>query len=278
MPQIDLADIHDFLGTHWLILLYDVEENTWLYRDGRLYVFAADMARASGEDDWWRDCRYRQFGTERRDACAVYEVEKRERELVAVWVHGVDVPDELRETRLPSASGPLETGTDDGSGGPSVSASQVPRPGINLAEVKNFLVRLILDIGLSPEDWQRTLKHFNYACACCGREPEKQKDADHAIPINKEQLGEHRAGNVVPCCRDCNQKKHAKDYVQFLSGKERGADRIRRIEELMQECGYRPIREHHLARSVRDLLDSVRSGTEARVLRAKSILASLVGR
>ena len=39
---------------------------------------------------------------------------------------------------------------------------------------------------------------------------------EHAIPINKEVLGEHRLGNIVPSCKQCNSEKHKKSFEEFL--------------------------------------------------------------
>ena len=39
---------------------------------------------------------------------------------------------------------------------------------------------------------------------------------EHEIPINKSMIGEHKLGNLVPSCKECNDKKHHKSYEDFL--------------------------------------------------------------
>ena len=63
---------------------------------------------------------------------------------------------------------------------------------------------------------------------------------DHAIPINREYLGEHKLGNLVPACRDCNSRKAGNDYREFLFDE---TDRLERIEEHMHKNNYAPLRE-----------------------------------
>jgi hypothetical protein len=61
---------------------------------------------------------------------------------------------------------------------------------------------------------------------------------EHAIPINREKLGEHKLGNLVPSCDACNRRKHDMDYKEFLNG---NLAAIERIEEYMRSRGYVPL-------------------------------------
>lgn len=61
---------------------------------------------------------------------------------------------------------------------------------------------------------------------------------EHAVPINKEKLGEHRLGNLVPSCNGCNSNKAGKDFREFLGENTRA---IRKIEEYMDSRNYVPL-------------------------------------
>ncbi|NVC93102.1 HNH endonuclease [Vibrio natriegens] len=109
-----------------------------------------------------------------------------------------------------------------------------------IGNAQNLLVRNILSyLGteqFSEEDWQATKAYFNQKCAYCG-EP-KELVIEHAIPINKVYLGEHRLGNLVPSCRECNSAKASKDFREFLEGRD---DKIAAIEAYMDEKNYVPL-------------------------------------
>jgi len=40
---------------------------------------------------------------------------------------------------------------------------------------------------------------------------------DHLVPMNKEALGLHAWGNIVPACKTCNASKHYKNWAKFIS-------------------------------------------------------------
>jgi hypothetical protein len=61
---------------------------------------------------------------------------------------------------------------------------------------------------------------------------------DHAVPINRTDLGEHRIGNMVPSCKECNDKKGNKDFREFL---EENNDKIEAILAYMRSKNYVPI-------------------------------------
>lgn len=77
-----------------------------------------------------------------------------------------------------------------------------------IGNAQNLVIRNILSsIGLetfSEEEWKSAKDYFSHKCAYCGSETELLMG--HAIPINKEKLGEHRLENLVPSCKLCNTK------------------------------------------------------------------------
>ena len=108
---------------------------------------------------------------------------------------------------------------------------------------QNLLVRNILsNLGgesFKQEDWENTKKYFDYKCAYCGSDGDLV--IEHAIPINKVSLGEHRLGNLVPSCKTCNSKKADKDYKIFL---DEDQNRIDKIEKYMDSRNYTPLGEN----------------------------------
>ncbi|MEZ9670272.1 HNH endonuclease [Vibrio atlanticus] len=109
-----------------------------------------------------------------------------------------------------------------------------------IANAQNLLVRNILsNLGTEQfleEDWQETKAYFNHRCVYCGES--KELIIEHAIPINKVYLGEHRLGNLVPSCKECNSAKASKDFREFLEGCD---DQIAVIEAYMAEKNYTPL-------------------------------------
>jgi hypothetical protein len=87
---------------------------------------------------------------------------------------------------------------------------------------------------------------------------------DHAVPISKDSLGEHRLGNLVPACHPCNSAKGQNAYDTYLRGEHRIPDakaRITVIEEHMARHGYRPLTtvlDQEGVEQVRAALDELR--------------------
>lgn len=111
-----------------------------------------------------------------------------------------------------------------------------------IGNAQNLFVRNILsrigDESFSEKDWQATKEYFGQRCAYCGAEGELV--IEHAIPINKERLGEHRLGNLIPACRSCNAKKADQDFREFL---EEDPVAIARIEAYMDSRNYVPLED-----------------------------------
>jgi 5-methylcytosine-specific restriction endonuclease McrA len=116
---------------------------------------------------------------------------------------------------------------------------------------QNGLIRNILsnlgEESFNENDWEETKKYFNNKCAYCGTEGVLV--IEHAIPINKEKLGEHKIGNIVPACKNCNQNKADKDYKEFLGDK---SSAINKIEQYMKIKNYIPLGDNE---QIKYLLD-----------------------
>ena len=112
-----------------------------------------------------------------------------------------------------------------------------------IGNAQNLFVRNILSsIGsesFNELDWIATKKHFAHKCAYCGAEEELLME--HAVPINKEKLGEHRLGNLVPSCKTCNANKSNKDYREYLAD---NTEAIDRIEQYMDSRNYVPLEDN----------------------------------
>jgi hypothetical protein len=73
---------------------------------------------------------------------------------------------------------------------------------------------------------------------------------DHAVPINKAKLGEHRIGNLVPSCQECNAKKGDRDYREYLAGDD---EKIKTIELYMESRNYVPLGDNEQVRMILEL-------------------------
>ena len=58
-------------------------------------------------------------------------------------------------------------------------------------------------------DWKKCKEFFNNECAYCGRKL-KNLTQDHFIPLSKGE--NYTKDNIVPACRNCNCRKHNKDF------------------------------------------------------------------
>lgn len=121
-----------------------------------------------------------------------------------------------------------------------------------IGNAQNLFVRNILsNIGhesFNENDWQETKAYFMNKCAYCGAETDLV--VDHAIPINKAKLGEHRIGNLVPSCNDCNVRKGNRDYSEYLNGDE---EKRQMIESYMDSKNYVPLGNNEQVRMILDL-------------------------
>lgn len=69
---------------------------------------------------------------------------------------------------------------------------------------------------LTEEEWQGTLKEFNYKCAYCGGESDLEKD--HFVPVSKD--GEYTIDNIIPSCINCNRSKYNYDFFDWYINQE----------------------------------------------------------
>ena len=121
-----------------------------------------------------------------------------------------------------------------------------------IGNAQNLLVRNILsnlgEESFSQGRWEETKAYFDNQCAYCGSAGELV--IEHAIPINRISLGEHRLGNLIPSCRSCNAKKSDKDYREFLNGQQ---SRIEKIEGYMESRNYVPLGDNEQVAKILDM-------------------------
>ncbi len=116
--------------------------------------------------------------------------------------------------------------------------------GYAIGKASNLLVRNILsNLGteqFNNQDWEETKQYFKNRCVYCGEES-KNLIMEHAVPINKKSLGEHRLGNIVPSCKECNNSKGSTSFVDFLSNDN---IKIEAIKKYMDDKNYAPLGEN----------------------------------
>jgi hypothetical protein len=115
--------------------------------------------------------------------------------------------------------------------------------GTAIGNSQNLFIRNILsNLGqesFTENDWNLTKDYFLHKCAYCAAETDLL--IEHAIPINKEKLGEHKLGNIVPSCKTCNSRKAGKDFREFL-GDDSAA--IEKIEQYMDSRNHVPLEDN----------------------------------
>ena len=102
------------------------------------------------------------------------------------------------------------------------------------SDISNSAIRIFLqavgelhDKKRGQEPFKKTLAQrrallaeFEGACCYCGIQiDEKSMTDDHVVPINKQFLGLHCWGNIVPACKDCNNEKNTSTWEEFLKSK-----------------------------------------------------------
>lgn len=118
-----------------------------------------------------------------------------------------------------------------------------------IGNAQNYFVRNLLSrIGnesFTEKDWLAAVQHFDGRCAYCGEFTKLVMD--HAVAINRTSLGEHRLGNLVPACADCNSAKSQKSYAEFAAHQ---PEVLARIADYMESRGYQPLGEHPEVRAL----------------------------
>ena len=131
------------------------------------------------------------------------------------------------------------------------------------SDISNSAIRIFLqkvgrfydqERGFSPftptkPQKEELVEFFSYQCCFCGTDVNiKTLSQDHLIPMNKEHLGLHAWGNVVPCCKDCNSSKQQRDWQLFLAEKCSGTlfeEREAKIHDFVSHKQYDPTLDLH---------------------------------
>lgn len=79
-------------------------------------------------------------------------------------------------------------------------------------------VREGVGTGLTSAEWTQIQARFGGLCAYCKNAP--GLTMDHVIPLSKG--GAHAASNVVPACKTCNSKKHARTPEEWAAATQKG--------------------------------------------------------
>lgn len=116
------------------------------------------------------------------------------------------------------------------------------------ADVPNRIVRLFLQEAGRQYDSNRgypkfgsmpqaLLDRFGGQCAYCGANPPPVLVAEHLVPMNRESVGLHAWGNIVPSCKGCNDIKKGDAWHVHSQ-----LDPLRReaIRAYISEYGYDP--------------------------------------
>lgn len=131
-----------------------------------------------------------------------------------------------------------------------------------IGDAQNAFVRYLLsNIGqesFTQQDWETVKDSLGNSCVYCGHTGVLHMD--HAIPLSRLQLGEHRLGNLVPACPACNGKKSHLRFRPFLEARydhdpNQAARRVATIETHAERHGYRPLENRD---DVRELLERAR--------------------
>jgi 5-methylcytosine-specific restriction endonuclease McrA len=124
-----------------------------------------------------------------------------------------------------------------------------------ISNAQNLFVRNILsNLGhesFNEHDWNTTKAYFMDRCAYCNAST--SLIMDHAVPINKESLGEHRLGNLVPSCDICNSNKAGLDFRTFLADNPAA---IQKIEVYMESRNYIPLEDNEQLKHILRLAHS----------------------
>lgn len=87
------------------------------------------------------------------------------------------------------------------------------------------------DFALTDEQWEETLRYFNYECAYCGTRG--RMTFEHLHPFSKG--GDFGKGNIIPCCSACNSSKNNKEFIEWYINKPFFSQkRFERIKEFIK--------------------------------------------
>jgi hypothetical protein len=87
---------------------------------------------------------------------------------------------------------------------------------------------------------EELLEFFDHQCCYCGHLITADTlSQDHLIPMNKEHLKLHAWGNVVPCCKDCNNQKQHATWSDFLGPQAKGRTLESRQDKILSFVKHR---------------------------------------
>lgn len=125
------------------------------------------------------------------------------------------------------------------------------------ADIANTALRIFLqemgaaydeERGLPPYNgrphFEQVKEFFGARCCYCGIAfgPTVSAVQDHLVPMNKQSLGLHAWGNIVPACAACNAKKQGRDWRDFIierAGPD-ASERHTRVQSFLRERSYEP--------------------------------------
>ena len=165
------------------------------------------------------------------------------------------------------------------------------------SDIANSAIRIFLqDVGkfydqargfnaFVPKKAQKEelLEYFDYECCFCGAKITVESlSQDHLIPMNKASLGLHAWGNVVPCCKGCNNEKQHRSWMEFLKSKAssgQAKERAAKIEQFVAEKKYDPnLNLHDFADNLyEDVGEVAMTLIRVRYKQAEERIKSLVG-
>ena len=78
--------------------------------------------------------------------------------------------------------------------------------------------------GVDLRDWMRLVDRYRGRCAYCD-EVAEPVTMDHVVPLSRG--GRHSIGNVLPACKQCNQRKNARLLIEWRLGRKARRRRFR---------------------------------------------------
>lgn len=131
--------------------------------------------------------------------------------------------------------------------------------------------------GKGKATWEKIRRDFDESCAYCGSSGSNSKlQIEHLVMFNRTEYGLHHPGNIVPVCKECNerQKDERKNYISWelqLANKCGGADNdlfIRRKSKILAHIEHYKYpnlsdQEQHAIRVIAEsLYENIKSESE----------------
>lgn len=78
---------------------------------------------------------------------------------------------------------------------------------------------------ISPDDWLEVMKSTEFKCFYCDcKLTDDNRTIDHIVCLNRG--GPHEKNNIIPSCRVCNTRKHARPIREWIKLKKLSQDKI----------------------------------------------------